>query len=173
MARTYPKRRKDPPIKTAGTRGFSLGLNQLTHPTTIKDNELAEAQNTYYSQNGVLSKRPGSIIIGSAEEGATIVNSLEGVYAIDGIDYLLRISDGGILQHYDFTFEVWLDIPGSPTFSNVNSTILQAYGRVYILNPTDDMVMWDGSSFTTFTAIANPTDPPTLTKTGSASGEKE
>lgn len=172
MARVYAKRRKDPPIKTAGTRGFSLGLNQLTHPTTIKDNELAEAQNTYYSQNGVLSKRPGSINIGSEAEGSTIVNSAQGVYSINSTDYLLRISDVGILQYFDFTFEVWLDVAGSPTFSDVNTNILQAYGRVYILNPIDDMVMWDGSTFTTFTAIANPSTAPTVTKVGSAVGER-
>jgi hypothetical protein len=172
MARAYPKRRQDPPIKTSGTRGFSLGLNQLTHPTTIKNNELAEAQNTYYSQNGVLSKRPGSVTIGTAEEDAGIVNSLQGVYSISGSDYLLRISDGGILQYYDFSFEVWLDVAGSPTFSDVNTNILQAYGRVYILNPTDDMVMWDGSTFTTFTAIADPSSPPTVAKIGSGTGEK-
>lgn len=169
MPRAYPKRRKDPPIKTSGTRGFSLGLNQLTHPTTIKDNELAEAQNTYYSQNGVLSKRPGSIVIGSADEGSTIVNSLAGVYSINGNDYLLRISDTGTLQYYDFSFEVWLDVPGSPTFSDVNSIILQAYGYVYILNATDDMVKWDGSSFVTFTEIANPSTPPTVVKVGKIS----
>lgn len=177
MARTYPKRRADPPTKTVGTRGFSLGLNQLTHPTMIKDNELAEAQNVLYTQNGVLSKRPGSVNIGEPRGSSTRVNTLQGVYKI-GIapnfqNYLLRISTDGIMQRYSFDSQTWIDIPSSPTFANVDSQILQAYGYVYIINENDLITKWDGTSFTTFTAVANPTSAPTLAKTGSATGSKK
>lgn len=174
MARKYPTRRKDPPLKITGTRGFSRGWNTLTHPSTIRNDELAEAQNVLYSQNGVLSKRPGSINIGSARGASTIINALSGVYSIGNpaTNYLLRISDDGILQKYSFDSDTWIDIAGSPTFSNVESTILQAYGHAYILNKSDAMVKWDGSSFFTFTALANPTTAPTLAKTGSATGNR-
>jgi hypothetical protein len=168
--RKYPKRRKDPPAKTTGSMGFSYGLNQLTHPSTIRNDELAEALNVFYSQNGVLSKRPGSLNLGDIRGTSTIINALNGVYNIGGNDYLLRISDDGILQSYDFTDEEWEDVADSPTFTDTDSQILQAYGHVYILNQTDDMVKWDGTTFSTFTPIANPDTAPTVTKSGSGTG---
>lgn len=169
MARKYPKRRSDPPLRTAGSRGFPLGLNQLTHPTTIQDTELAEAQNVFYSQNGVLSKRPGTTNIGDPRGSSTSITALGAAYSIGtpATDYLLRISDDGILQKYSFTSESWVDVSGSPTFSNVETQILQAYGFVYILNDTDNITKWNGTSFTSFTNIANPLTPPTVTKNGS------
>lgn len=174
MAREYPKRRSDPPVKTAGTRGFALGLNQLTHPTTIKDNELVEAQNVIYSQNGVLSKRPGSKNLGAARGSSTRVNSMGAVYKIGATpkDYLLRISTDGVLQQFNFNSLTWVDVPSSPTFSNVDTTILQAYGSVYILNSVDIQTKWDGTTFTTFTPLANPSTPPTVAKTGAGTGAK-
>lgn len=172
MRRVYPKRRPNPPLKTDGTRGFSLGLNQQAHPTTIRNNELVEAQNVIYSQYGTVSKRPGSANIGAPRGNSTIIRSMGGVYEIGGTpaDYLLRISNDGILQKYDFGTGTWVDVSGSPTFSNVDTTILQAYGKVYLLNPTDTMRKWDGTSFTTFTALANPSSAPTIAKVGMGTG---
>ncbi|MBC7076733.1 MAG: hypothetical protein H5T92_00235, partial [Synergistales bacterium] len=133
MQRAYPKRRQDPPLKVTGTRGFPLGLNQLTHPTTIKATELAEAQNVLYTQNGVLTKRPGTVDLGSPRGDSTKVVALQGVYNIGDppTDYLLRISSDGILQSYSFATEGWVDVPDSPTFStDVDTQILQGYGCV-------------------------------------------
>lgn len=168
MPREYPKRRKDPQVKTEGTRGFNLGWNTLTHPTTIKNNELSEAQNVFYSQNGVLSKRPGSRLRGLIRGSSTIINGLAGVYDINGQDYLIRISDDGIAQRYSFDTDSWLDISGSPTFSNTNTTILQAYGSVYFLNELDLIRKWNGTSWLTFSPLANPTEAPTVIKIGGA-----
>lgn len=159
-------------MKVLGTRGFGLGLNQLTHPTTIQDNELAEAQNTIYSQNGVLAKRPGTANAGTIRGSSTNILSLGSVYEIGSPaeDYLLRISNDGILQRFSFDTETWVDVAGSPTFPNSETQILQAYGFVYLLNQNTEMVKWDGTTFTTFTALANPTTAPTLAKVGSGTG---
>jgi hypothetical protein len=104
-----------------GTRGFPWASNQLTHPTTIRNTELAEAQNVLYSQNGVLSKRPGSVNFGSPRGDSNKVFACQGVYNIGDPpkDYLLRISSDGILQYYSFTLNAWTDVPNSPTFSAV------------------------------------------------------
>lgn len=170
MARVYGKRRSNPEVKTKGSRGFSKGLNQLSSPTAIKDNELAEAQNVFYTENGVLDKRPGSIDLGEARGSSTKIYSLKGVCGIGGNDYLLRISDEGIAQRYSFASDTWLDISGSPTFSATRTTILQAYSYVYFLNPDDELVKWDGTSWVTFTELANPSTAPTVAKTGSGTG---
>ena len=171
MVRTYSnKRRQDPETKIAGTRGFGRGLNQISHPSTIRKDELAESQNVFYTQNGVLTKRPGSVNLGVPRGDSTIIRALGKAYNINGNDYLLRISDDGILQRYNFSTGNWVDVTNSPTFSDIDSQILQAYGYVYILNQTDDMVKWDGTTFYTFTAIDDPTEAPSVAKVGSGAG---
>ncbi len=170
--RSYPKRRKDPTIKTSGVKGFSLGLNTQSHASAIKNEELAEAQNVAYTQNGVLEKRLGSLSIGEPRGESTRINALAGVYDIgdDKDDFLIRISDDGIAQTFDFDTELWSDISGSPTFSDVNTEILEANGYVYFLNEEDDMTKWDGTSWYVFTALANPTDASVVAKVGSDTG---
>jgi hypothetical protein len=172
MARVYGKRRSDPPTKVTGSRGFPRGWSTLAHPTVLKKDELAEAQNVFYTQNGVLTKRPGSKNVGEPRGNSTIIRALGGAYDIGDPPqrYLLRISDDGILQRYSFDSNSWIDIAGSPTFSDVDSQIFQAHGWVYILNSKDLMVKWNGSEWKTFTPIPNPTEAPTLTKKGEKTG---
>jgi hypothetical protein len=164
MALKYPKRRSNPPIRAMGTRGWSGSLQQLSHPSAIKENELVEARNVRYGANGVLNKREGTAYLGTAEGNK--INVLKDVYNIDGEDYLIRISDTGKAQYYNFTNEVWTDISGSPTFSDTYTNILQGHGAVYFLNSTDPMTKWDGTTWSTWTALANPTTGPSLAKTG-------
>jgi hypothetical protein len=164
--RTFPKRRDNPPQKIMGTRGFAGGLQQLSHPSAIKENELTEALNVRYSANGILEKREGSTVLGAAS-GDRIISG-KGVYNIDGNDYLLRISDTGVLQYYNFINEVWTSISGSPTFSDIYTNILQSHGSVYFLNATDPMRKWDGTTWSLWDAVADPTTAPVLAKTGSA-----
>jgi hypothetical protein len=165
--RRYSTRRKNPPSKQMGTgnAGFSGALQTLSHPSAIKPNELVEARNVRYKANGVLHKREGYQAIGSPT-GERVV-SLKAIYNIDGNDYLIRISDTGVAEYYNFTNSVWTILPGSPTFSNVYTNIIQAYGNVYFLNPVDPMRKWDGTSWSIWTPLADPTTPPTLAKTGS------
>lgn len=164
--RKYPPRRPNAPVKQTGTRGFAGALQTLSHPSAIKDNELVEARNVRYKANGVLLKRQGSSALGSPQ-GDRVV-SLKSIYNIDGNDYLIRIADNGIAEYYNFTNSVWTTLPGSPTFTNIFTNIIQAYGNVYFLNPTDPMTKWDGTSWYTWTPLTDPASPPTLAKVGTA-----
>jgi len=172
MAREYPKKRSDPKLKIEGTKSFSLGLSQLGHPSVIKPNELAESLNSFFTLNGVVEKRPGTDALGAIRGSSTHLIAMQGVYDVDGNDYFLRISNDGILQRYVWASDLWVDIAGSPTFTDTKTAILQAWGKVYIMNDTDAFTMWDGSSFTTKTALANPTVDPVLAKVGSATGTR-
>lgn len=171
--RSYGQRRQDPVPKIEGTKTFSLGLSQLGHPSVIKSNELAEALNAFYTQNGIVEKRPGSKVIGAIRGSSTDINAMQGVYAVGGNDYFLRISDDGIMQRYVWNQDLWVDISGSPTFQDTEATILQSWGNVYILSSLDPMTKWDGTTFTTFTAVNNPSTAPVLAKSGSATGTNQ
>lgn len=168
--RVYPPRRNNPKVQVKGSRGFARGLNQLTSPTAIRDNELAEAQNVMYTENGVLEKRPGSVNLGVPRGSSTKIYSLKGVYDVGGNDYLIRISDEGIAQRFSFASNTWVDIAGSPTFSPTRTTILQAYTWAYFLNPEDTMVKWDGTSWIYFTPESNPSSAPSVVKGGTGTG---
>lgn len=166
--RTYSKRRQNESPKNIGTRGFPGGLQQISHPSAIKDGELAESRNVKYEANGVLYKRLGSLNLGLPN--GERINSLSPAYDIGGVDYFIRISNVGSAQYYNETTETWTNITGSPVFSDVYTNIIQAYGFVYFLNPIDPMTKWNGTSWITFTAIANPTTAPVLAKVGTKTG---
>jgi len=160
--RVYNKKRTDPTTKIEGTKSFSLGLSQLGHPSVIKPNELAESLNVLCTLNGVLEKRPGSKIIGNIRGTSTHLNSLAMVNDIGGSDYFLRISNDGILQRYIWASDIWVDIAGSPTFTDTKTKILQSWNKVYILNDTDAFTTWDGTSFEVRDTLSNPTVSPTV-----------
>lgn len=149
-----------------GSRGWAGALQQLSHPSLIKDDEIVEARNVRYGANGVLTRREGSVNLGVPN--GTKINSLQGVYNIGGNDYFIRISNLGKAQYYNWLNEVWTNIAGSPTFSDVYTNIVQARGFVYFLNTVDEMTKWDGTSWYTFTPITNPTTDIVLAKTGTA-----
>lgn len=172
MVRQYPKRRQNPQQKTLGSRNFSLGLNELTHPSAIKDNELAECVNSVFSQNGVVKKRQGSLYVDEPRSGADRVIGLQSVYDIGNNDYVIRVGDGGIAEKYDWLTDTFSDISGSPTFPDIRTYILQGYGHVYFLNELTTLRKWDGTSWITFTALSNPSTAPTVAKVGSATGPR-
>ena len=115
-----------------------------------------------YTLNGVIEKRPGSQIIGAIRGSSTKLNACTPVYGIGGSDYFLRLSDDGILQRYVWSSDLWVDISGSPTFSDTKTAILQAWGKVYIVNDTDLFTSWDGTTFTTKVPLDNPSVAPTV-----------
>src|ERR1035437_562642 len=143
--RNYGKGRSNPSIQQMGTRGWAGALQTLSHPSAIKPEELVEARNVRYKANGVLLKRQGYTALGSPQGDR--INTLRSIYKVNGNDYLIRINDAGLAQYYNFNNSVWTTLPGSPTFSNVYTNIIQSYGNVYFLNPIDPMTKWDGTSW--------------------------
>jgi len=169
----YGKRRSNPPIKVMGTKGFSLGLNQLTHPSAIKNNELAEAFNVEYTQNGVIKKRPGYTVIGEAKADETKILSLKRVYNIGSppLNYTIRIGTEKKAQKYDYDLKLWTDIASSPTFSELYKTyIIQGMGYVFFFNYGNIVARWNGSAWTTYSTLTDPANAPTVEKQGSGTG---
>jgi hypothetical protein len=172
MAYTYGKRRNNPPTKVIGTRGFSLGINQLTHPTVIKNNELAEAVNAVYSQNGLLKKRMGSKVIATSRSGDTKINGLASVYGIETDGFIIRLGDSGIAQKYNQNTGAFTDIADSPTFPDKRTYIVQGYGKVYFMNEGLVLSSWDGTDWFTYTEVTDATTAPTVAKVGSGTGPR-
>lgn len=182
------KRRKNPPVKRSGSKGFPEGLNTLAHPSTLKDSELSELINGIYSQYGTISKRQGSKIIGqTADDDATQIDQLTATYNVAGASRLIRISDNGKPEYYDYDADLWNLLTGTapsgysgsspaftsgtPTFNTDSTTwIVQIGSRLYFANENDSLVWLDEDGWHIYTAITDPTTKPTVAKTGSGTG---
>lgn len=181
------KKRSNAKTQRSGSQGFPEGLNTLAHPSTLKDTELSELINGIYSQYGTISKRQGSKVIGQAADVATNINQLAATYNIAGASRLIRISDAGKPEVYNYATDHW-DLliatapegyagstpeftDGTPTFDTTTTTwIVQIGTRLYFGNAVDNLIWLDDDGWHIYVALADPTVKPTIAKTGSGTG---
>lgn len=189
MTFKYAKKRSNPQKIRAGSSGFPDGWNSLPHASALKDTELAELINGIYSQYGSISKRKGCQIMGEELEGSDRVINGKMFYDIGGEDYMLRITDLGVVENYNFSNDTWELLTGnppsgyagtdpefvddSPVFATTDFVnMVQANGKIYFSNPTDRMVMFDGTDWKVFVELADPTTKPQVAKTGAGTGTR-
>ena len=188
------KRRTNPPIKRAGSKGFPEGLNTLAHPSTLKNSELSELINGIYSQYGTISKRKGSTVIGQTAVDGTEIIQLAATYNVGGASRLIRISNSGKPEYLNYTSNTWDalsdDAPagyvgtnppfvdGTPIFNAtrgeiglpIETWIVQVGSRLYFANSLNDLVWLDDDGWHIYSELADPADYPTMVKTGSGTG---
>jgi len=186
MAFVQGKRRANPKKRRQASTGFDEGLNQLAHPSMLKDNELSEFVNGMYSQYGTLIKRKGTVKIGQPAENATQIRTGKSVY-IGNNKYHFRISDNGKPEVYSFSNKTWSYFTGtapvgysgtSPSFAGgtpvfnttVKTHIVLLANRIYFLNESDQMTYWEDNKWYVYTPLPDPTTKPTVTKTGTGTG---
>jgi hypothetical protein len=196
MAFVYPPRRKNPKPQRLGSNGFQDGWNSLPHPSALKDTELAELINGIYSQYGSISKRQGTRLVGTKDESATRVINGGMFYDIGGFDYMLRITDTGIPEQFNFLLESWSPLTGSaptgyvdtdpefvetsvgsgdfyPVFDpSVFINIVQANGQILFSSETDRVTIFDEDGWHVFVELDDPATRPTVAKTGSGTGTR-
>ncbi len=152
-----------------GIKGFPRGLNTLVNPNSIRDDELAEAINAAFSQYGVLKKRAGTSLVvnlGAAVQGFGVYNRREDDGSVT--KYFCAVA-GGKFYVIDPVNQTKIEKTGF-TFNSTNRvTIVQGMNNLYILDGEHPIVKWDGTSFTTFTAISAPGSV-TITKHGAGTG---
>lgn len=186
---TYPKKRKNPPKKRIGSSGFKDGWNSLPHPSSLKDTELAELVNGIYSQYGSVSKRQGTQIVGEKPVGSTKVINAKMFYDIDGTDYLLRITDLGTVEKFNFSTNIWSLLTGtppagysdndpefvsnSPVFdTSVFINMVQVNNKIYFASSLDRVTIFDGTAWKVYAELVDPTTKPQVAKTGSGTGTR-
>lgn len=189
MAFTYPKKRSNPPRTRIGSTGFKDGWNSLPHPSSLKDTELAELINGTYSQYGSISKRQGTQIIGTKPAGVNSIINGGMFYDIGGNDYQIIIGDNGKVYRYNFSTLVWSLLTGtlpsgytdtdpefidnSPVFdTSVFVNIVQVDGKIYFSSSIDRVTIFDGSAWSVYPELADPTNKITVAKTGSGTGTR-
>jgi len=143
---------------------WSGGLDTLISSSEIKPNELSEAVDIQLVEDGKI-QCPRA---GQSYYGVTSGSKVTGLFDYtksDGTKKLLRIS-GTKLQVYSSS--AWTDVTGYTYTTTKDTNGVMAYDRLYLVNGTDPLTYYDGSTITSFTAISAPTNPVTTRTSGSA-----
>jgi hypothetical protein len=131
--------------------GFLGGLNTFQDETLIKDSELSEAKNIILSVDGI-SPRPGTITYGTGNADNRI-DGLTGYYKSDGTREMIRMSGGALRKQSSGAL---VDIDTSFT-SGARTFFIQALDKLFIVNASDGLSQYDGTTLNKYTALTTPT----------------
>lgn len=159
--RRYEVKRQTRPKVISKQDSWIRGLNLLTSETEIKPTELSLAKDIQLVENGKIQcPRDGQSYYGSSN--GSKVTGIFPYYKSDGTNALLRMV-GTTLQKYNGTS--WDNVSGMAYTTGLDTQGAMAYDRLYLVNGTDVLSYYDGSSITAFTEISAP-GAPTVTRTG-------
>lgn len=128
---------------------FSGGLNNVTDPSLIGENELSEALNVMLTRNGKLVSRYPFLIEKTVPTGATKLTPLGYFRNEDGLSQLVVASQDKTYL-YNMTSKAWTQIA---TFAAADMTTY--YNRLYLVNPGGAGGHYSKISGTyTFTSVA-------------------
>ena len=108
---------------------FTGGLNNVTDPSIIAENELAEATNVILTRNGKLASRYPFLIEKAKPSGATKLTPLGYFRNEDGLTQMV-VATHAKTYLYNFSTDAWTEIA---TFAAADITTY--YNRLYLVNP--------------------------------------
>ena len=108
---------------------FSGGLNNVTDPSIIAENELAEATNVILTRNGKLASRYPFLVEKAKPSGATKLTPLGYFRNEDGLTQLVAATQDKTYL-YNFSSDSWTQIA---TFAAADITTY--FNRLYLVNP--------------------------------------
>lgn len=129
-----------------------------------------EAVNLQQYEDGVWGPRPGTGYFGTAIPGSGILHLAEYVKA-DKSRELIAISQNGNGYKSIDDGKTWTQVSGATFSANTSFVSVQFKNQLWISNGVDPLVYYNGSTFQSFSAIADPTNAPTFTRgSGLAAG---
>lgn len=158
------------PEGTLYTEGFGGGLNTLTSPQHIANNECSALLNAQISEDGVITRRAGSTQYdGTGTDGTRVL----GLYPFTTYDSsgvrtstLLKVDNSGNLKKWSGS--VWSTLSGF-TFQAGNLVeFAQSSTTCYLVDGKNPLATTDGSTVTTFSGVTDPSGGLSLATVGSA-----
>lgn len=134
---------------------FNGGVNTLFSETRLKPNEAKEATNLILDEDGIWRKRWGTRQYG----GVSFTNTIDGFSEYrktDGTRELIVVADGKVYK-VDPSAETKTEINGATFTQGIRCDFLQINDLLYIVNGTDNMARYDGSTLATYSSISTPT----------------
>jgi hypothetical protein len=155
-----------PPVQVASQQGFPKGVITLVDPSKLPDGALARADNLWLSEQGTPTLRPGTAYYGTAPSA----NALDGagMYVTSALaPHLLEVAGGVVYRSID-DGATWTACTGATLTAGKKVSMVQANGFMYIVNGTDNMARYDGSTvLQVYSSLSTPTIG-SVTKTGLA-----
>lgn len=133
---------------------FDGGVNTLFSETRLKNNEAKEATNMILIEDGIWTKRWGTAHYG----GVSFTNTIDGFSEYkktDGTRELIVVADGKVYK-VDPDAETSTEISGATFTQGTRCDFAQIGSVLYIVNGTDPMARYDGSSLSTYSSINTP-----------------
>lgn len=118
-----------PKLPVVNFTNFGGGVNKLVSASRCKDNESPDLMNIEHTEDGLPSKRRGSVVY--ADVVGTNGKGLGSLYQV-GARYSLKIANS---KFYKIVANAWSEITaGGVTFGSGNVNFLQALDALYILD---------------------------------------
>jgi len=146
---------------------FNGGWNAIFKPTELRENELAQADNSMLIGKGTPTGRWGSEIYNLAGEAGKI-RLLDAYYnSLTSVNCLLAITDSGYLtKKSGASFSI---IPGASFASGQSYFFSQLGNSGYINGASTNFIKFDGSQLLPYTGLSVPTNT-SLAQLSAASG---
>jgi len=128
------------------------GINDLLSSTKLKDNEAVELKNMMLIEDGVPTKGWGTNYYGS-DAGGSIVDGWVEYRKADGTRELIIFANGLVKRKNGSD---WDTVSGYTPTAGSPVQALQSGSYLYACNGVDSLARYDGTSFTTYTALDTP-----------------
>lgn len=132
---------------------FRGGTNKLLNEAKLELNEALVSKNLIQVGSGEWKPRWGTQYYG-ADIGATIDGAAEYVKA-DGSTETIAVSNTKAWKSTDGG--TWTEITGATFTAGIQCYFMQITGFLYIANGTDNLVRYNGTTLSTYSAISAPT----------------
>lgn len=133
---------------------FDGGTNVFLSETRLKPEEAKESTNLMLDEDGVWKKRWGTAQYG----GVTFTNTIDGFAEYkksDGTRQLIVVADG-YAYVVDPSAGTKTQITGATFTQGIRCDFVQLNSYLYIVNGTDNLARYDGSTLSTYSSISTP-----------------
>jgi len=146
---------------------FNGGLNKLQEENRLKKSETPQATNMMLVGEGFWTKRWGTKTYGVDAGGSEVDGSGEFIKT-DGTRELIVVANGKVWR---MTSSGKTEITGATFTAGTPCSMVQIGGYLYIVNGTDPMARYAGSTLTKYTAISAPANPALSRGAGLSTGD--
>lgn len=157
MARVIPRSYRDDTRPTSITLDtFKNGFINLTDETRLPSSAASDSTGLVQVQDGVWSVGWGTDYYG---EESPNTEDIDGAFEYDNNGIIELIIVAGGIVYKSTNGGSWTQVTGATLTAGETCRGLQIRDFLYIINGTDDIVRYDGSTLSTYTALSNPGVP--------------
>lgn len=169
MARNIPRISAGSPQRMAiNLEDFIKGWMTLLEESRIPPNAVKEAYNNMQRQDGVWGNRWGTGYYGPVTPNAATIDGAFEYVRSDLSTELIIVAGGNVYRNTDGGS--WALIGGATLTAGVQCRFVEIRGNLYIVNGTDNIVRYNGTSLVSYTALTTPGAPTLVRGAGLASG---